>query len=217
MSRLNWAGLSCDSEIMCLRWDRFNPWWWWVASIYRQQGFFFTGEIILKNFPVERGADIDTKPFGDLLWSLDCKNLRGDLWNLESCQLEAGKSCELPVRSVLSHNKPLNPWFLSVFNPRFDKETSYSRFFIITSLRVSMGEPFTDHTVIPIWRRWERAWLDRPLRFSKYSPQSSQRISLLGSGFDTIATKKPEVQTCINKCNPICYSMVMFSIFPQYI
>lgn len=52
---------------------------------------------------------------------------------------------------------------------------------VMTSLRVSIGEPLTDHSVIPIWRRWERAWLDRPLRFSKYSPQHSQHISFGGS------------------------------------
>lgn len=51
---------------------------------------------------------------------------------------------------------------------------------VTTSLRVSIGDPLTDHSVIPIWRRWERAWLDRPLRFSKYSPQHSQPISFGG-------------------------------------
>lgn len=52
---------------------------------------------------------------------------------------------------------------------------------IIISLRVSIGEPLTDHSVMPIWRRWERAWLDSPLRFSKYSPQNSHPISFGGS------------------------------------
>lgn len=52
---------------------------------------------------------------------------------------------------------------------------------VMISLRVSIGEPLTDHSVMPIWRRWERAWLERPLRFSKYSPQNSQPISFGGS------------------------------------
>lgn len=49
------------------------------------------------------------------------------------------------------------------------------------SRSVSMGEPLTYHSVTPICRRWDRAWLDKPLRFSKYSPQNSQRISRTGS------------------------------------
>lgn len=46
------------------------------------------------------------------------------------------------------------------------------------SLSVSMGEPLTYHSVMPICRRWERAWLDRPLWFLK----NSQRMSGTGSG-----------------------------------
>lgn len=53
--------------------------------------------------------------------------------------------------------------------------------FRIISHSVSMGEPLTDHSVIPMWRKCERAWLESPLRFSKYSPQNSQRISRDGS------------------------------------
>lgn len=53
--------------------------------------------------------------------------------------------------------------------------------FRIISHSVSMGEPLTDHSVIPMWRKCERAWLERPLRFSKNSPQYSQRISRDGS------------------------------------
>ena len=49
------------------------------------------------------------------------------------------------------------------------------------SRSVSMGEPLTYHSVTPICRRWERAWLDSPLRFSKNSPQNSQRMSRTGS------------------------------------
>lgn len=41
-----------------------------------------------------------------------------------------------------------------------------------------MGEPLTYHSVMPICRRWERAWLDRPLWFLK----NSQRMSGTGSG-----------------------------------
>lgn len=52
---------------------------------------------------------------------------------------------------------------------------------VMISLRVSIGEPLTDHSVMPIWRRCERAWLESPLRFSKYSPQNSQPISFGGS------------------------------------
>lgn len=57
-------------------------------------------------------------------------------------------------------------------------------FFFRISRSVSMGEPLTDHSVTPIWRRWERAWLDRPLRFSKNSPQNSHRMSRTGSARD---------------------------------
>lgn len=57
---------------------------------------------------------------------------------------------------------------------------------VMISRNVSIGEPLTDHSVIPIWRRWERAWLESPLRFSKYSPQYSQPISFGGS------SKRPE-------------------------
>jgi hypothetical protein len=57
-------------------------------------------------------------------------------------------------------------------------------FFFRISRSVSMGEPLTDHSVTPICRRWERAWLDRPLRFSKNSPQNSQRMSRTGSARD---------------------------------
>lgn len=53
--------------------------------------------------------------------------------------------------------------------------------FRIISHSVSIGEPLTDHSVIPIWRRCDRAWLERPLRFSKNSPQNSHRISRDGS------------------------------------
>lgn len=58
------------------------------------------------------------------------------------------------------------------------------------SRSVSMGEPFTYHSVTPIWRRWERAWLDKPFLFSKNSPQNSQRISLVGSGPEAAAGRK---------------------------
>ena len=57
-------------------------------------------------------------------------------------------------------------------------------FFLRISRSVSMGEPLTDHSVTPICRRWERAWLDRPLRVSKQAPQTSQVVRLWAGGQD---------------------------------
>lgn len=63
-------------------------------------------------------------------------------------------------------------------------------FFFRISRSVSMGEPLTDHSVTPICRRWERAWLDRPFRFSKNSPQNSHRISRTGSAREAARSQR---------------------------
>lgn len=44
-----------------------------------------------------------------------------------------------------------------------------------------MGEPLDSEYSTPKWRRWARAWLDRPLRVSNQAPHSWQMMSLLGS------------------------------------
>lgn len=69
---------------------------------------------------------------------------------------------------------------------------------VMTSLRVSIGEPLTDHSVMPIWRKWDLAWLDKPFRFSKYSPQNSQPISLGGSS-EGLKKKKEKKERIIGQ------------------
>lgn len=44
-----------------------------------------------------------------------------------------------------------------------------------------MGEPLDSEYSTPKWRRWARAWLDRPFRVSNQAPHSWQTMSLLGS------------------------------------
>ena len=46
---------------------------------------------------------------------------------------------------------------------------------------VSMAEAFPRRSVTPSWRRWEREWLARPLRFSNSSPQRMQVKTLAGA------------------------------------
>lgn len=48
----------------------------------------------------------------------------------------------------------------------------------ITLRRVAMGEPRTVHSVMPIWRRWERAWLARHWLLLNVSWQNSQESFL---------------------------------------
>lgn len=42
----------------------------------------------------------------------------------------------------------------------------------------SMGDPLASGSLTPRWRRWARAWLDRPLRVSNQAPHSWQSSSL---------------------------------------
>ena len=41
-----------------------------------------------------------------------------------------------------------------------------------------MGDPLASGSLTPRWRRWARAWLDRPLRVSNQAPHSWQSSSL---------------------------------------
>lgn len=36
-----------------------------------------------------------------------------------------------------------------------------------------MGAPLLSDKLMPSWRRWERAWLDSPLRVSNRAPHTS--------------------------------------------
>lgn len=47
----------------------------------------------------------------------------------------------------------------------------------MTSRRVAMGEPCTLHSVMPSWRRCERAWLERLWLRMNSSPQNSHTMS----------------------------------------
>ena len=42
----------------------------------------------------------------------------------------------------------------------------------------AMGDPLASGSLTPRWRRWARAWLDRPLRVSNQAPHSWQSSSL---------------------------------------
>ena len=45
----------------------------------------------------------------------------------------------------------------------------------------SMGEPLDSEYSTPKWRRWARAWLERPFLVSNHAPHSWQMMSLVGS------------------------------------
>lgn len=45
---------------------------------------------------------------------------------------------------------------------------------LTSSSTVSMAELFPTRSLTPMWRRWERAWLPSPFRFSNCSPHRTQ-------------------------------------------
>lgn len=51
-----------------------------------------------------------------------------------------------------------------------------------------MGAPLFSENVTPSWRRWRRAWLERPRRVSKYVPQTSQMTGC-GLAWDSMGAK----------------------------
>lgn len=49
---------------------------------------------------------------------------------------------------------------------------------LMSPCSTSMGDPLASGSLTPRWRRWARAWLDRPLRVSNQAPHSWQSSSL---------------------------------------
>lgn len=62
--------------------------------------------------------------------------------------------------------------------PRPGGRRIWMPFLLMSPWSTSMGDPLASGSLMPRWRRWARAWLDRPLRVSNQAPHSWQSSSL---------------------------------------
>lgn len=69
---------------------------------------------------------------------------------------------------------------------------SWTPSLLMSPWSTSMGDPLASGSLTPRWRRWARAWLDRPFRVSNQAPHSWQSSSLPPSLSKAAETKHRE-------------------------